>query len=249
MNMDRVERCAQHLVAVRRGEVEVIAAHDEEGPANLTEAYAVQERVMQLLKQSVGAWKVGGPLHGQPMFAPVFAKDVSTSPAKVSCGQSVGIECEIAFLLKSDLPPSATDYAKEEIIDAVGAVLPLIETVTSRLQAFETAPVFWKLADNQVNGGLVLGDHQCRIDPVFWRRADISLGVNGKTLKQVKGANPGGDSLELLRWLANAAGAHCGGLNAGQIVTTGSYTGIDMFDTGTSIQADFGPLGRIEIQL
>lgn len=249
MREDIVTWTADQLLAARRGEASLVQALDDKGPADLAEAYAVQSRVANLFDAKIGAWKVGGPLSGQPMMAPIYQADICASPARLAATHDVGIECEIAFLLGEDLPAREAVYDEAEVGRAIAAVLPLIETVWARIDDFMSAPVYWKLADNQANGGLVLGEPQSKWTPAMWQETAIRLMADGREVKFATGSNPGGDSLGLLTWLANHVGDRLGGLKAGQIVTTGSYTGMDMFVPGTEIQADFGPLGCIEIKI
>lgn len=249
MRSDVIEKAARRLVDVRRGEASPFHPVEAEGPGDLVEAYAVQTRVQEIVGANTGAWKVGGPLSGQPMMAPIFVQDVMTTPVSLDSWQPVGIECEIAFVLATDLPSRAKSYSSTEVEAAIEAVLPVVETVTARLNGFMNAPVYWKLADNQVNGGLVLGPKHKNFTAAMWQQASVRLLANGREIKRGVGANPGGDSLGLLTWLANHIGDHAGGLKAGQVVTTGSYTGLDMFEPGTAIEADFGQLGRIEITI
>src|SRR3546814_4924054 len=45
---------------------------------------------------------------------------------------------------------------------------------------------------------------------------------------------PGGNPFDLLAELVRSCGNHCGGLQRGQIVTTGSFTGMRFFAAGRS---------------
>ena len=53
--------------------------------------------------------------------------------------------------------------------------------------------------------------------------------------------------LAALAWLANDRVAHGGGLKAGEVVTTGTCTGIVHVGAGDSARADFGDLGAVEL--
>ena len=56
-----------------------------------------------------------------------------------------------------------------------------------------------------------------------------------------------GDPMNVLLWLANQQSAAGRGLKAGEIVSTGTCTGLDPVRPGDRVQADFGDLGRVEI--
>ena len=47
--------------------------------------------------------------------------------------------------------------------------------------------------------------------------------------------------------LANLCGTHCGGLKAGQIVTTGSLMGIEIAPFQAKVTASVGHLGQVSV--
>lgn len=248
MNSFNVANTVSAIVAVRSGQCGRLDATPQSAPADAAQAYAVQAGVTQALQATVGAWKVGGPLTGQPAMAPIFSADLHQSPLRISAREGrMGVECEIAFRLGKDLAAGRT-HDRASVLQAVDAVLPVIELVDARLNDFEDAPPLWKLADNQVNEGLLVGT-QAAVEPAFWEDASIRMSVDGDVRKEAKGPNPGGDSLDLLVWLANHVGTHCAGLRAGQIVTTGSYSGLDMIAVGQTVEADYGPLGSLRLDV
>ena len=53
--------------------------------------------------------------------------------------------------------------------------------------------------------------------------------------------------MNVMVWLATQQSRFGRGLKAGDIVSTGTCTGIDMIKPGDDVVADFGSLGRVEI--
>ena len=51
----------------------------------------------------------------------------------------------------------------------------------------------------------------------------------------------------ILVWLVNELAAAGEGLRAGQVITTGSCTGVFVAETGDRIHADFGTFGEVEL--
>jgi 2-keto-4-pentenoate hydratase len=72
--------------------------------------------------------------------------------------------------------------------------------------------------------------------------------VNGETVAEGSGANVLGDPVEALVWLANDQRERGAGLLAGQVVITGSCTGVNMAVAGDRVRADFGELGAVELE-
>jgi 2-keto-4-pentenoate hydratase len=71
--------------------------------------------------------------------------------------------------------------------------------------------------------------------------------IDELTIIQREGGNPAGDILELVVWLANDVAANGAGLRAGDLVTTGSYTGMQHLLPGSRAKANFAGIGRVEI--
>jgi 2-keto-4-pentenoate hydratase len=53
--------------------------------------------------------------------------------------------------------------------------------------------------------------------------------------------------MNVLLWLANQQSKQGYGLNSGDVVSTGTWTGLDPVQPGDRVRADFGNLGAVEI--
>ena len=62
------------------------------------------------------------------------------------------------------------------------------------------------------------------------------------------GSNTSGDLLRLLPYLANEGAARTGGLEAGQWITTGSWTGNTPAGPGSAVEASFAHAGRVSLR-
>ena len=244
-----VERIAQRFLEARRPGGPPVVPAPAEALAEAADAYAVQGRVVGELGP-VGAWKVGAASPtAEPLRAPILAATIHASPVTLpaSSFHLLGIEAEIAYRLGADLPARARPYGPEEVAAAIESMLAAIELVDTRLADHMTAPPLWKLADNQINGALVTGP------PVEdWRRFDprtqpVRLEVDGSVVAEGRGGNSAGDPFRLLVWLANSCGSHCGGLRRGQIVTTGSLTGLRFVMPGARVRARLEGLGEVAV--
>jgi 2-keto-4-pentenoate hydratase len=134
------------------------------------------------------------------------------------------------------------------VAEAIDAVLPAIEEVETRLADREAAGLLWHVADNQANGALVLGP--ARTD---WRVIDVCaprvrLAFDGETVLDRECRNRAGDPFGQVVRLANLAGAHCGGLRAGQVITTGSLVGIVPAPAGSRVEAEIAGLGTVALR-
>jgi 2-keto-4-pentenoate hydratase len=226
-------------------------------PRSEQEAYQVQRELSRALGAQAGGWKVAMSSPDRGTSAPIFAEHLYPSPARVACviGDSLGIEPEVAFSLRRDLPAlsNGARYQREELIAAIDAAYAAIEIVISRFQSHDGAAPLDRLADNISNGGLVLAA-PCR----DWRRLDLATvplrltlhAPDGTRSEQAsRGGHPLGDPLTALLWLVNDRARGGAGVRAGEIITTGSYAGLGYATRGTHVAVEFAGLGTATLEV
>jgi 2-keto-4-pentenoate hydratase len=222
--------------------------------ASLADVYRVQDEVLAVLSQGrrASAWKVSPPRQGaEPSAAPIPTARVYASPARLAAADfhMLGVEAEIAFRLGRDLPPRSDGSASDDVFDAIDAAHVVIELCDTRLADWAKAPPIWRLADFQSNGALVVGNGLAD-----WRRIEFGaqiaeLRVNGALTAEARGAHPSVDPSRLLPWIAGHVAQRCGGLRAGDIVTTGTWTGMHFVAAGDVVEARFPGLGEAQLTL
>jgi 2-keto-4-pentenoate hydratase len=137
-----------------------------EAPATRAAAYAIQDRMAELIGGEVAGWKVGATVravqvfegHDGPLPGRVFADRVFGSAAKIpaSLFKSVKVECEFAFRLTRDWKGLVSR-------DAIAGSLtfrPAFELAASRYApgtGNRAATTFDGIADNGSGGAAVLG--------------------------------------------------------------------------------------------
>lgn len=240
------------LVEARNSGRRVAALPDDLVPRDNEAAYAVQEEVIRLLGTEIGGWKVGAAnATALPIAAPLFAHLIMPSPATFAARPEDfrAVEAELALSLARDLPVRATPYGEDEVWDAVAAVHVAIELLGTRYADRARMPAPALLADNQSNGGFCYGPPIAGGRAIDFLGAKAALLVNGREEKTAVGGNPAGHPRRLLAWLANHA-ASCGRpLRKGDIVTTGSHTGITVAPPGARVVARFDGLGEAVMNL
>ncbi len=239
---------ADLLLDARRTMTPINNLPQELRPESMDEIVFVQDRITEAYG-AVGGWKVGASSpEATPMAAPLPLGMVAHNGAARG-SRLRGLEAEIAFVLKTDLPPRARSYNDEEIDAAVGSCHPAIEILESALLDPERPEVkATMLADLQMHRGLMLGP-----DCPSWRQVDfakehVALAIDGIIRFEKTGSNPAGNLLRLLRWLANEGAARTGGLHAGQWISTGSWTGNLPGRSGSSVDVHFSTIGRVNFQ-
>ena len=240
---------ATGLLAARRGGVPLphVTAQAPDRPA----AYAVQDATLARLGPT-GGWKVGakGPAL-EPNCAPLPASGLLAGPVRLigSPWQLRGIEVEVALRLGKDLVPDSDSPDPAMLHAAIDSVLPVIEVVETRLADWRQSDPLAQLADLQSHGALVLGAPSAlSAAGLDLRTVQAYLAFDGQPVASTRGANPAADIWRLLGWLAWHCAQRGQPLRAGQIVTTGSCTGMLFAPEGAHVQAELAGIGRVELQ-
>jgi 2-keto-4-pentenoate hydratase len=250
MDTRKIKAAAQLLLAARRREVTLAALPDDYMPLDAEQAYAVQDEVMHALG-AVGGWKVGASAQGaQPSCAPMPAQTIFAAPYHffdLLMTGTRGVEVEMALCMKHDLPPRAQPYAPAEVLAAVATVHPAIEVVSSRYTAYPAANSLSALADALSHCAFIYGPGRGDLGRIDQGVQHAELYFNGLEVARTVGGNPVVDIWPLVAWLANHLAARCGGLKAGQFITTSSCTGLKFAEKGSSANAILENIGAVDI--
>jgi len=240
---------ARHLVRAHNGAVAL--PHAQVAPPDAAAAYAVQDETMRGLGP-VGGWKVGakGPAM-EPACAPLPAGGLIASGAALlgPPWRMRGIEVEVAVRLGRDLIAADGELGAATLRDAIECVLPVIEVVETRLADWRDSAPLAQLADLQSHGGLVVGEPSA-LNPhdLDLRSVDAYLAFDGQPVASTHGANPAGDIWRLLGWLARHCTERGQPLRKGQVITTGSCTGMLFAPEGAHVQAQLAGIGLVEVR-
>jgi len=243
----RNQAIVQHLLEARRSNQPWQAPFDETPTAD--EAYTIQAAVGAALgwfPEGPKAWKVGGK--GQQISAAALPEVLQSPAAWPATGSDeVVIEAEIALRL-ARTPANAQDVAT-----CIGTVCVSIEIVGTRLVGGLTAPSAWKLVDQGLHAGLVIGAElpyapfaAFTLDD--WARQSCKLLVNGQLVTEKRGTHPTGDPLSGLPGLVEHAAKYTGGLRAGDLITTGAWI-VEKVRPGNKVEVQFEGFGSAQVQL
>ena len=246
------------LAAARLNGTTVSASQDE-GPADAATAYAMQLEVFKHLGGASNAWKVGstspesqaklGTTEPGAARVPVRYNFASGEAVPVFAAHDLWIEGEFALRLGADLPAREEVYEREEVVAAIDGVAPALEVVGSRLaEGIAKGGRFRVTADGGANVSLTTG---AVIED--WRGFDLPshelrLLIDGEEAAVGVGERSLGDPVNVMIWLANHQ-RNRDGLKAGEIVSTGTCTGLIKVKPGDLLRADFGAIGVVEAPL
>ncbi len=255
---ERLERLAADLAAAWREDGKIALPASGAGPASRAEAFAVQDRMVDLIGDRTAGWKVGAAVravqelegHDGPIVGRILAARVHHSPASVPAATYAGgkVECEIAFQLTADLPLEAAPYSRE----AVARILvfrPAIELTGSRYAPTDRAPsTHAVIADNGNANGFVFGPALADWREIAFATLPIDARLNGAPLEVYTGVQRY-DPVQAVADTASGLAARGLGLRAGDYVSTGSATVPTPIAKGQTLVADFGGLQRLEVTL
>ncbi len=247
MNKTQIQHAAKILVQARRDMQPLDGLPADLKPVTFEDAHAIQDEVSRQLGQLIAGFKAMAPAGGEPTRGIIYGGTILPSPCDLPAAKvpQCGVEGEVAFVFRRDLPPRAVPYSRNEVA-AVLEACAAIEVVHSRYG--QTAPVtnLEKLADSISNGALI---HS--VPTSHWRdlalgQLKVTLTVNGKTELEKTGGHPTGDPLGVAVVLANLWREN-GGVRAGQFVTCGSFTGLMFLKPGDVCGVTFEGLGSAEV--
>lgn len=244
--MSRIDEIAAVLVAARR-ERRPFRAEAAAAPSSPDEAYAIQDAVARALHPGTrpDTWKVGAASRdAEPTATPLFT--ALDSPATWSEAPIVelSIEAELGFVLARDIAQAET--ATVPLDEAFDFVCATIEVCDARLANYRDAPALWKLADSQVNAGLVVGSGRAYDEVDEYSAVRCEVKVDGRTAFDGTGTHALGDPRVLLRWWLQHAARRCK-LVAGDLVTTGTWCGMIAAPAGATIVARMHGIGEARV--
>lgn len=243
------EDLAERLLSVRQGAPRIAPEELDGFPSEAQAAYRVQTLVTEQLGP-VGAFKTARKRGVEEQIAaPIYSHSIKSSPAAFSSAEidRIGIELEIGFRINQALPdPSDPDF--EDLVRQRVSPVAVIEVCDTRLADLESATPLQKLADNQLNGGLVVGEPRDEWDGMDMSGVNAKLVFGTETVLDGPAAVPAGDAFKTLLGIARQLGNHCGGLLPGQYVITGSVNGLPFIERGVPVHARVEGLGELRVE-
>jgi 2-keto-4-pentenoate hydratase len=228
-------------------------------PNNSAEAYAVQAAFLARMQLPGVGWKIGCTSRAtqellgtdQPMAGRLLAQTTLTAPA-LACAirpDMPFVESEFAFRLGADLPPRQAAYASGEVAAAIATVMPAIEIIQCRYCDWKTPTLWESIADNSAHGWLVVGEAQPFDQGRDLSATAVTLTSDDQPIANGTGSAVLGDPLNAMVWLANFASAMGVGLNSGELVASGTCTGLSKAPMDALVTANFAGLGSVSVRL
>lgn len=254
---DMAQAIAKRLVESRRN-AEALAEFPGKIPANLKDAYHVQDAAIQLNGQLIGGWKVGRiPLDLEDQFGidrlagPIFASTIhevasdAVVEMPVFAGGFAAVEAEFIAVIANDAPADKSIWTADEANAMISDLRIGLEIASSPLSTINELGPAVVVSDFGNNFGLVVGpsikDWRSRSLETMSCRTRIGdqLAGEGGAFKLTGGFVR---SVQFLLELTARRGLP---LRAGDLVATGQTTGIHDIAVGQTGTTDFGDDGKL----
>ncbi|MBV0911785.1 2-oxo-hept-4-ene-1,7-dioate hydratase [Anianabacter salinae] len=230
----------------------------------LDDAYAVQAEFVRrrlIAGRKVIGWKIGLTSRAMqdalkidtPDSGVLFDDMLFRSGDTVPAGRFIQprVEAEIAFVMKA--PLKGADVTREDVLAATDYIAPSLEILDTRILRADPGTgvarrITDTISDNAANAGIVLGDG--RFDPAAtdmrWMGAIVKRG--GVVEETGLGAGVLDDPATGIVWLVRRLAQYGDGIEAGQVVLSGSFIRPIEAPQGADIDADFGRFGNVTIR-
>ncbi|MGE0799552.1 MAG: 2-oxo-hept-4-ene-1,7-dioate hydratase [Lautropia sp.] len=187
---------------------------------------------------------------GEPDYGVLLDDMFFEDGAQIPAGRFIGprVEIELAFRLRTPLRgPGCTIF---DVLNATDYVVPVIEILESRMHLADpetkaTRKVMDSIADNAAVGGVVIGGRPMRPDAVDLRWVAALCLRNGEVEESGVAAAVLGHPANGVAWLANRLAQRNVGLEAGELLLSGSFIRPVAARPGDTIHADYGPHGTV----
>ena len=229
-------------------------------PVDEAAAYEIQDAVSQVADEEIIGFKLGATSQAalaalglsEPFYGPLFDRfshrrgEAVALPSK----HQVLIETEIAVGLGRDLPPRDSNYTQPDVEAAAAWVGPAFELVATRFDMELAGNGKLLIADSGVNADFVMGDEVRDWSPLDLTQHPVTQTINDRESSSGhSGMSIFGNPFGAVAWLANHKNLRDRGLKAGDIITTGTCTGMTPLAAGDHAIADLGRLGQLSMRL
>jgi 2-oxo-hept-3-ene-1,7-dioate hydratase len=231
--------------------------------AVLEDAYRVQDMLIDMhytAGRSRIGWKIGLTSRAMQQALGITTPDsgILLDNMLYQSGDTVAkdrfiqprIEAEIAFVMRADI--AGAGHSREDVIAATAHVAPCLEILDTRI--LRADPVTGKariivdtVSDNAANAGIVMGDKTHAFDAHDLRWVGAIVAWDGVVEETGLGAGVLNDPVTGIIWLLDRLAQFGKGLQAGEVVLSGSFIRPVEAPSGSTFAADFGDFGRVDL--
>ncbi|WP_262692683.1 2-keto-4-pentenoate hydratase [Kordiimonas aestuarii] len=226
-------------------------------PADLTEAYKIQDAAIDLWQDAIGGWKVGRI--GEPLArefgvdrlaGPIFKRHIWHADAEATTfpifdGGFGAVEAEFVLEIGADTPADKTTWSREEARAAVSAVYTGVEIASSPLAIINQLGPRVIVSDFGNNASLIVGPELQGWQTRTFEDWRAETYIEDKSIATGNAGGLPGGPFESVRFLLELSARRGMPLKAGCLVSSGAITGVHDILPGQHSRISFGKDGDI----
>jgi 2-keto-4-pentenoate hydratase len=251
-------KAAEILFRCRQNTMRLDSLPPDLAPQDLDEAYAIQHAVAQRRPQPDAGFKIGltsaaaqgaagatAPIAGRLAYA-----DLRRNLTKIALPRSHlrVVEAEVIFEMGRDLPATEAPFTVERVAASICAAFAGIEVCDTRYINCDELPLALIVADNSNADLLVKGDRLTEEDVKAFAALPVTLERRGQPAIRGSTAKVLGHPFHSVTWLANWLAQRGECLQRGQLIASGSCTGIAEAAADDIVAATFGTNARVSVE-
>jgi len=226
-------------------------------PKTLEQAYDIQIATFRLRGMGTAGFKIGltnveaqrSAGAAAPIAGRMASADILRNPARIALPHDHLriVEAEVIFEVGCTVSAGDASLSEADVYHCLRRAYAGIEICNSRLTGSDDASLPAIVADNSNADRLVVGDRLT--DWSFEALADLPVTLTLRGQPAVEGTTRRvlGHPLKAVTWLANWLGARGEGLKAGDLIASGSCTGMTEIARDDAAIATFGGGARVAV--
>lgn len=257
-----LEQLARTLADAWRRGTTIPLPHADASVASRADAYAVQDRMAELIGERCIGWKVGAAVkavqvlegHDGPIVGRMFAPGLYTSPASTPASLYDGykIECEFAFRFRQAVAARAQPYTRYDLAPRI-ELHPGLELAGCRYQREGAARRFTThdaISDNG-GGGAYVVSQEAYPDwgGIDFERLPIEARIDGGPPIEIYQGELRRDPVDILVETVNGLAERGIGFASGDLLSTGSLSVPTPLRKGQTYVARFGNLATLSVTM
>ena len=255
----KISRASELLLWSRNNQTRLPGLAVDLAPRDINEAYEIQLAVALLRPMPNAGFKLGltneAAQRAADTFAPIVgrlaAPDIRRSQSIIQLPEKHLriVEAEVIFELGTDLPAGQAPYTEQRVMASVHRTFAGIELCNTRFDASFDPPLTFVVADNSNADLIVVGDALSAEELGCLDNLSVTLQRRGEP--DIKGStrNVLGNPVRALTWLANWLARRGESLKRGQLISSGSCTGMTQAAADDVVIATFGAGARVCLEL
>lgn len=264
MNPQKISQIARRIFDANQQGLVFQPLTGGDKPADLADAYRIQDEVYALLADTGGF----GPLSGhkialtskamqtlcsvdQPVYGAIYESQHYASGITVNATDyhRLGLEFEVAVKIGETVPAGRTDFDSQSIAPYVSACMPAFELIDDRAADYAQLDAASILTDRCWCAGAVLGP-----DVTTWTELDLTncraeLYCNGDLVDSGVTGDSMGHPFNGLAWVANHLNQLKRPLLRDAVVITGSALKTQVAEAGNTYSYRIAGLGETNIHV